>query len=156
MDINATLIGQLVSLAIFVWFCMKYVWPPITSALAERQSKIEEGLNAASKAEQSLQEAQAKVADELKAAKQQAAQLIGQANKRAVAMVEEAKHQAAVEAARVKTAAQAEMEQDVSRARDQLRRELGQLAVLGAEKILGGEINPQKHDAMLNELAGQL
>ena len=88
MNINATLIGQAIAFAVFVWFCMKFVWPPVTAALAERQKKIAEGLNAADKAQRDLESAHAQVGEELKAAKAQAAALIDQANKRANQMVE--------------------------------------------------------------------
>ncbi len=156
MDINATLIGQLLSLALFVWFCMKFVWPPITAALAQRQQKIEAGLNAAEKAQQSLNDAQAQVAQEMTEAKKKAAELIEQANKRAVLMIEEAKHQAQIEAARVKAAADAELELEVGRARDALRAQVAELAVTGASKILGREVDAARHAAMLAELAEQL
>ncbi len=156
MDINATLIGQLLSLALFVWFCMKFVWPPITSALAQRQQRIEAGLQAAEKAQQSLSDAQSQVAQEMIDAKKQAAALIEQANQRAVAMIEEAKHQAQVEAARVKAAADAELALEVGRARDALRAQVSELALSGASKILGREVDAARHAAMLAELAAQL
>lgn len=156
MNINATLFGQAVALFLFVWFCMKFVWPPLTAALAERQKKIEEGLNAAEKAQRDLADAEAKVAEELKVAKVKAAELIEQANKRATQMVEEAKAQAAAEAARIKAQAQSEIDQEVNRAKDALRAELSALAVLGAEKILQAKVDASAHGAMLDQLAGQL
>lgn len=156
MDINATLFGQVIALALFVWFCMKFVWPPITSALAERQQKIEDGLSAADKAQRNLADAEARVADEIKAAKVRAADLIEQANKRATQMVEEAKVQASAEAARIKAQAQAEVEQEISRAKDKLRGELSALAILGAEKILEAKVDASSHGAMLDQLASQL
>ena len=107
MNINATLIGQAIAFAVFVWFCMQFVWPPVTAALAERQKKIADGLNAADKAQRDLESAHAQVGDELKAAKAQAVVLIDQANKRASQMVEEAKAQAAVEGERQLTQARA-------------------------------------------------
>lgn len=156
MDINLTLIGQAIAFAIFVWFCMKFVWPPLTTALAERQKKIAEGLNAADKAQRDLEAAHAQVAEELKAAKQQAAALVEQANKRAAQIVDDAKGAAQVEADRVKAGAQAEIEQDLVRAKDALRAQVAALAVAGAEKILQAEVNADKHAAMLNQLAAQL
>lgn len=102
MNINATLLGQAISFAIFVWFCMQYVWPPLTAALAERQKKIAEGLSAADKAQRDLASAQDQVAQEMKAIKEQAAQLIEQANRRASQLVEEAKGQAQAESDRIK------------------------------------------------------
>jgi len=155
MNINATLLGQAISFAIFVWFCMKFVWPPLTAALAERQKKIADGLNAASKAQDDLKAAQDQVAQELKAAKDQAAQLIEQANRRAGQLVEEAKSQA-VESERIKAQAREQIEQETNRARDQLRAQVAALAVAGAEKILQAEVNANAHAAMLSKLAAEL
>ncbi len=156
MNINATLIGQAVIFAIFVWFTMKFVWTPLAAALADRQKKIAEGLNAADKAKQDLEVAHQQVASELTAAKQQAAALIEQANKRAGQLVEDAKAQAQVEADRVKAGAKAEIEQDIASARDALRAQVATLAVAGAEQILQAEVDANKHAAMLNKLATEL
>ena len=133
MNINATLIGQAIAFAVFVWFCMKFVWPPLTAALAERQKKIAEGLNAADKAQRDLESAHAQVAEELKAAKAQSAALIEQANKRATQMVEEAKAAAAAEGQRQIAQARAQIEQEIAAARDSLRSQVAALAVAGAE-----------------------
>ncbi|PTQ91066.1 F0F1 ATP synthase subunit B [Agitococcus lubricus] len=156
MNINATLLGQAISFAIFVWFCMKFVWPPLTAALAERQKKIADGLNAASKAQDDLKIAQEQVAQELKAAKDQSAQLIEQANRRANQLVEEAKAQAQAESERIKAQAREQIEQETNRARDALRAQVAALAVAGAEKILQAEVNAAAHAAMLNKLAAEL
>ena len=156
MDINLTLIGQAIAFALFVWFCMKFVWPPITAALAERQKKIAEGLNAADKAQRDLEAAHAAVAAELKSAKAEAAVLIEQATRRGNQIVEEAKAQAQVEADRVKAMGLAQLEQDVVRAKDALRAQVASLAVAGAEKILGVEVNAEKHAALLQQLATEL
>ena len=156
MDINATLIGQAIAFAIFVWFCMKFVWPPLTTALAERQKKIAEGLNAADKAQRDLDAAHAKVDDELKAAKVEAAALIDQANKRANQMVEDAKAQATVEGERQLAQARAQIEQEMAGARDSLRSQVAALAVAGAEKILEAQVDVKAHAAMLDKLAAEL
>lgn len=156
MNINATLIGQSVAFAAFVFFCMKFVWPPLTAALAERQKKIAEGLNAADKAQRDLEAAHAKVAEELKEAKAQAAALIDQANKRANQMVEEAKAHAAVEGERVLAQARAQADQEVAAARDALRVQLSALVVAGASKILEAEVDAKAHAAMLEKLATEL
>lgn len=156
MNINATLIGQAIIFAIFVIFTMKFVWTPLAAALAERQKKIAEGLNAADKAQRDLASAHAQVAEELKLAKQQAAAVIEQANKRANQLVEEARAQAQVEADRVKAAGFAEVEQERAAARDVLRTQVATLAVAGAEKILQAEVNAEKHAAMLDKLASEL
>ncbi|HQV79400.1 MAG: F0F1 ATP synthase subunit B [Agitococcus sp.] len=156
MNINATLLGQAISFAIFVYFCMKFVWPPLTKALADRQKKIADGLNAASKAQDDLKTAQEQVAQELKAAKEQTAQLLEQANRRASQLVEEAKAQAQAESERVKAQAREQIEQESNRARDVLRAQVAALAIAGAEKILQAEVNAAAHAAMLNQLATEL
>jgi len=156
VDINLTLIGQMIAFGLFVWFCMTFVWPPITAALAERQKKISEGLNAADKAQRDLDAAHAQVAAELKAAKAQAVVLIEQATRRGNQIVEEARAQAQVEADRVKAQGLAQLEQDVVTAKDSLRAQVAELAVAGAAKILGAEINAEKHAVLLQQLATQL
>lgn len=156
MNMNATLIGQAITFAIFVWFCMKFVWPPVTAALAERQKKIADGLNAADKAQRDLESAHAQVDEELKVAKTQAAALIDQANKRANQMVEDAKAAAAVEGERQLALARAQIEQEMATARDTLRAQVATLAVAGAEKILEAQVDANAHAAMLNKLAAEL
>lgn len=156
MNMNATLIGQAIAFAVFIWFCMKYVWPPVMAAIAERQKKIAEGLNAADKAQRDLEKAHAQVAEELKAAKVQAASLIEQANKRANQMVEEAKGQAAAEGQRLLAQAREQIEQEMAGARDTLRGQVAALAVAGAEKILEAQVDAKAHAAMLDKLAQQL
>lgn len=156
MNINATLLGQAISFAIFVWFCMKFVWPPLTAALADRQQKIAEGLNAADKAQRDLATAKDQVEQELKAAKVKAAELLEQASRRAGQVVEEAKTQAQVEGDRIKAQAMEQVELEVSRARDALRAQVAALAVAGAEKILKAHIDAGAHAAMLDQLASEL
>lgn len=156
MNINMTLIGQAISFTIFVFFCMKFVWPPLTAALADRQRKIAEGLASSDKAEQLLEETRKQVAAELKAAKDQAAQLLEQANRRGNELVEEAKAQAQAEGERIKAQAREQIEQDINRARDGLRAQVAALAISGAEKILQTEIDAKAHAAMLNKLASEL
>ncbi len=156
MNINLTLIGQSISFAIFVIFCMKFVWPPIVAAMAERQKKIADGLEAADRANRDLDLAKDKVTQQLRQAKEEAAALIEQANKRASAIVDEAKEQARVEADRIKHAAQAEIEQEANRAKEELRSKLAVLVVAGAEKILEAQVNEQAHSALLDKLAAEL
>ena len=114
MNINATLIGQAIAFAIFVWFCMKFVWPPLIAAMREREEKIAGGLQQADQAEKDLELAKEKAMETLREAKAHAAELIEQANKRASQLVEEAKEQARAEGDRLKAAAQSEVEQEVS------------------------------------------
>lgn len=156
MNINATLIGQTISFFIFLWFCKKYVWPPIIQAMQEREAKIASGLKAATQAEADLESAKAEVEKELTEAKAEAAKIIEQANKRANAMVEEAKVAAREEADRIKTAAQAEVDQEVNRAKEALRSQVANLSIVGAEKVLGASVDQSAHSAMLDQLAAEL
>ncbi len=156
MNINLTLIGQTISFAVFVWFCMKYVWPPIMAVLEERKKKIADGLAAAELGAEAQEKAEAEAAEMLKEAKQQASDIISQAQKRGNEMVEEAKTTAKTEAERVKTSAEAELEQEVSRARETLRGQVATLAVSGAEKILQREIDAKAHQQVVDELVAQI
>jgi F-type H+-transporting ATPase subunit b len=153
VNINLTLIGQLVAFVAFVAFCMRYVWPPITAAMAERQSKIAEGLAAADRAGHDLELAQKRATEQLAEAKREAASIIEAANKRAQAVVDEAKQAAVAESERVKAAASAEIEQERARAQEQLMSQVSALAVAGAEKILGAEIDAEKHADLLKTLS---
>ncbi|EPJ8753604.1 F0F1 ATP synthase subunit B [Pseudomonas putida] len=156
MNINATLIGQSVAFLIFVLFCMKYVWPPVITALQERQKKIADGLDAANRAARDLELAQEKAGQQLRGAKAQAAEIIEQSKKRAAQLVEEAREQARVEADRVKAQALAEIEQELNSAKDALRAQVGALAVGGAEKILGATIDQNAHAELVNKLAAEI
>ncbi len=156
MNINATLIGQAISFTIFVWFCMKYVWPPLTAAMQERQQQMSEGLQNAEKAQAELDLAKAEVENQLKEAKQQSASLIDQANKRGNQIVEEAKDIAIKEGERLKQAAQADIEQEVNSAKEALRQQVAVLAIAGAEKILASSVDQNAHSEMLNNLAAEL
>lgn len=156
MNINITIIGQAIAFAIFVMFCMKYVWPPITAALAERKKKIAEGLDAADRAERDLQLAQEKATENMRKGKEEAAAIIEQANKRANQIIDEAKEKALEEANRVKAAATAELEQDVNQAREALRGQVATLALAGAEKILEASIDEKAHAQLVEKLAAEL
>jgi len=156
VNINATLIGQIIAFAVFVWFCMKFVWPPLINSMEERAKKIADGLDAANRAERDLKLAQEKAGSQLREAKEQAAQIIEQANKRATQIIDEAKESARTEGDRLKVAAQAEIDQEVNRAKETLRSQVSALAVAGASKILETSIDLEKHDALLNQLAQEL
>ncbi|MFB3302527.1 MULTISPECIES: F0F1 ATP synthase subunit B [unclassified Pseudomonas] len=156
MNINATLIGQSVAFFIFVVFCMKFVWPPVIAALHERQKKIADGLDAATRAARDLELAHEKVGLQLREAKAQAAEIIEQAKKRGNQIVEEAVDKARVEAERVKASAHAEIEQELNGVKDKLRAQLGALAVGGAEKILGATIDQNAHAELVNKLAAEI
>ena len=127
----------MVAFAIFIFLTMRFVWPPIVAAMAERTKRIADGLQAADRAEKDLELAKQKVAEQLTSAKKEAAAIIDSANKRAIEIVEEAKEKALIEAGRVKASAEAEIEQATSRAKEELRSKVVVLAMAGAEKILG-------------------
>ena len=156
MNINLTLIGQMLAFICFVVFCMKYVWPPILAAMAEREQKIADGLAAADRASHDLELAQEKAVERMKEAKAEAAGIIDSANKRAGQLVEEAKDAAVVEADRVKASAQAEIEQETNRAREQLRSQVATLSLAGAEKVLGAAIDQEAHNELVEKLAAEL
>jgi F-type H+-transporting ATPase subunit b len=156
VNINLTLIGQLISFLFFIWFCKKFVWTALISAMEERQKKIADGLDAADRASRDLELAQEKAVDQLKEAKQEAAALIEQANKRANQIVDEAKEQAQVEADRLKAAAEAEIEQEVNRAKEELRQKVAALALAGAEKVLEANIDESVNRGLVDKLAEQL
>nr|WP_254797433.1 F0F1 ATP synthase subunit B [Pseudomonas aromaticivorans] len=151
-----TLFGQTISFAIFVWFTMKFVWPPITAAMQARQKKIAEGLDAAGRAQRDLQLAQEKAAQTLRETKEQAAEILDKASKTANAIVEESKQQARSEGERLLVAAKAEIEVEVNRAKDQLRAQVAALAVAGAEKILESSVDAKAHNDLVAKLASQL
>lgn len=156
MNMNLTLFGQTIAFAIFVWFTMKFVWPPITAAMQARQKKIAEGLDAAGRAQRDLQMAQEKAAQTLRETKEQAAEILDKANKTANAIVEEAKQQARGEGERLLASAKAEIEVEVNRAKDQLRAQVAALAVAGAEKILESSVDAKAHNDLVAKLASQL
>ncbi len=156
MNINLTLIGQTITFIVFVWFCMKYVWPPIMNALEERKKKIADGLAAAERGEHEMALARKRATEELHEAKQQAQEIINLAHKRAGEIVDEAKEQARAESERILAAANAEIEQEANRAREQLRQEVATLAVAGAGKLIQKEIDAKANEALLNDLVAQL
>lgn len=156
MNINATIIGQSFAFFVFVWFCMKYVWPPITSILDERAKKIADGLAAAERAEKDLALAQEASGDQLREAKEQAAAIIDQANKRAAQIVDEAKEHAREEGQRIIAGANAEIEQEINRAKEDLRGQVAALAIAGAEKILEKSVDQAANEEMLAKLASEL
>ncbi len=156
MDINMTLIGQTIAMIVFVWFCMKIIWPPILEALEERQQQIEEGLAAADKGQESLVKAAAE-ADEIVAdARKQATSILDQAHARANEIVADGKSDGVKERDRQLGAAKAEIEQEANRAREELRGQVSAIAIASAEKILNREIDGKAHDDILGKLAQEL
>lgn len=156
MDINVTLIGQMVAFALFVWFTMKYVWPPITDAMNERQQKIADGLAAAEKGARELQDAAAKSEEAMKQAREEAREIISGANRQATQILEEARTAAQSEGERIKSQAQAEIDQSISSAREALRKEVGVLAVEAATQILGREIDGAAHAEIVDRVAAKI
>ena len=156
MNINLTLFGQMVTFAIFVWFCMKFVWPVILRAMEERQEKIAKGLAAADQAIQDLADAKSSVTNQMQVAKKEAAGIIDQANKRAAQIIEDAKMQAMEEGDRLRQAARADIQQDVNRAKEELRGSVAELVLVGAEKVLQKSVDDSTHRELVDNLAQRL
>ena len=156
MNINLTLIGQLLSFVVFAWFTMKFVWTPIMAALEKRRGEIADGLAAAERGQHEQELARERAKDVLHEAKAQAAEIVAQAQKRAAEIVDESKEHARTEGQRILHAAQAEIEQESNRAREHLREKVAELAVAGAQKILQKEINADVHKDIVDSLAQQI
>lgn len=156
MNINLTLIGQMITFLVFVAFTMKYVWPPITKALRDRQKRIAEGLAAADRGKHELELAQHKSAEIIRDAKLQAAKYIEEANKRGLHIVEEAKEQARLASERIIQLAQEDILIERNNAREALRQEIAGLALMGASKILGKEVDEASNSAMINTLIAEV
>ena len=156
MDINMSLIGQMITFAVLVWFTMKFVFPPLTKMLDERTQRIADGLAAADKGRAEMAAAEKLVQAELSTARNESQKRIIDAEKRAQGIIEEAKKTASDEAARIIAAAKAEADQQANRARDVLRGEVATLAVKGAEQILKREVNASAHADLLNQLKAEL
>ena len=156
MNINLTLIGQTIAFAVFVWFCMKFVWPPIISALNERKTRIADGLAAADEGQREKARAEEHAAEVLEEAKGQAQEIIRRAERREAEMVEEAKTTARDEGDRIITAARGEIDKEVNQAREALRAQLATLAVAGAGQILSREVDEKAHSQLIDELTQEL
>jgi len=156
VNINATLLGQAIAFVIFVWFCMKYVWPPLLSAIEARQKLIADGLTQAERAGKDLELAQAKATDKLKEAKVQASEIIDQANKRRLQIVEEAKTEGEVERDKIIAQGETEIEAERNRAREELRQQVSTLAVAGAEKIIKRTIDKEANSDIIDKLVAEL
>jgi F-type H+-transporting ATPase subunit b len=156
MDLNATIIGQSIAFFIFVWFCMKYVFPPVNAILEERQKKIADGLEAADRAHRDLNLAQNRAADELREAKVKSAEIIDLANKRASQIMDDAKDKAREEGQRLINGAKAEIDMEIQRAREALRAQVAAIAIAGAEKILETSIDQAANEELVKKLASEL
>ena len=156
MNINFTLIAQAIAFAVLIWFTVKFVWPPLLTAIETRQKEIADGLAAAQEGKSALEVAAKKSETTLNEAKQEATEIIGQAEKRAAQIIDEAKGNAKAEGDRIIAGAKAEIDQEVNRAKEGLRAQVSTLAVAGAEKILRKEIDAKAHSEMLTKLAAEL
>lgn len=156
MNLNLTLLGQTLSFVLFVWFCKKYVWPPMVSAMQDRQTQIADGLAAAEKSQQAQERAEKEAEQLVSDAKSQASEIIASAEKRGNAFVDEAKTTAVTEKERIIASAQAEVEQDVNSAREELRGQVSSIAVAAASKIAGKEIDESAHADLIDDLVTQL
>jgi F-type H+-transporting ATPase subunit b len=156
LNINATLFGELLAFIFFVWFCMKFVWPPIMGAIEERQKKIADGLAASERGEKDLELAQAKATEQLKEAKTQAAGIIEQAKKRGSQIVDEETQRAHQERENIIAQGHAEIEAERNRAKEDLRKQVAALAVAGAERILERQIDAAAQSDIVEKLVAEL
>lgn len=156
MNINATLLAQTIMFALFVWFCMRFVWAPIIAALDERRKQIADGLANSDRAKHDLEMAAKRSAEILREAKEKASEIIGGGEKRASEIIEAAKDQAKIEGERIINGAKAEIDQEVFRAKEQLRTQVSAIALAGAGKILGREIDAKAHNDLLDKLVAEI
>jgi F-type H+-transporting ATPase subunit b len=156
VNINATIIGQVIWFLLFIWFVAKVVWPALNRMIETRQRTIAEGLAAAEKGRQTLEASSRQAEQDIARSRERAGEIVAQAEKRAAQMIEEAKSAAREEGAREKAAAQAEIEQEVARAREMLREQVAALAVAGAEKILRREVDMKVHAELLAQLKAEI
>ncbi len=156
MNINLTLFLQMIAFAAFVWFCWRFIWPPIREAMSTRVENIAKGLEAAEQSEQKLAEAGEAAARELETARAESKDILERARARGNQMVEEARTRAEEEGERVKQTAQVEVEQEANRAREALRARLAELTILGTERILGERVDRKTHDRLLDDLVKEL
>ncbi|GHC22464.1 ATP synthase subunit b [Kushneria pakistanensis] len=156
MNINMTLIGQMIAFAIFVWFCMKYVWPPITQALNERQQRIQDGLEEADRARAELHKANEQAEETLRESREEAARILDKTRARANQMIEEARNDARAEGERMIANARSEIDSEIQQAKGELRAQVAALAIQGAERILESSIDEKKHREMVDRLAEEL
>ena len=156
MNINATLLGQTLAFVIFVAICWKYVWPPIIAIMEEREKRIADGLEAAKKADDSLEEAQLAFDQEMNKAKAEAAEILEKANSWASQIVNDATAKAEIEAEKILSSAAKTIENDVNKPKEELRQKMSELIIDTSEKILGDEISPEKHQELLKKAASEL
>jgi F-type H+-transporting ATPase subunit b len=156
VDINMTLIGQAIAMSVFVWFCMKFVWPLITDQIEARQTEIADGLTAAEQGQASLANAKVEADKIIAAARDQARGIVEQANSRAASIVEQAKSDGETERKRQVDSGRSEIAVELNRAREELRGQVAEIAIAGAEKVLAREIDANAHRDLLSRLASEL
>ena len=156
MNMNATLILQSIAMMIFVWFCMKFIWPPLLKALDERRAKIADGLAASDRAEKALKDANQEVEKQIIAARDKAGEIVDQANQRHGQILEQAKDDAVDERKKQVAAGEAEITQSANQAREELRATVASLAVLGARQILEKEVDENTHRELLDKLIAEI
>ncbi len=156
MNINATLILQSIAMMVFIWFCMKFIWPPLLKAMDERRTRIADGLAASDRAEKALLEANQEVDKQIKAARDKAGEIVEQANQRHSQILEQAKDDAIGERKKQVSAGEAEIVQSANQAREELRATVAKLAVLGARQILEKEIDEETHRELLDKLIAEI
>ncbi len=156
MDINATIIGQSIAMIVFVWFCMKYIWPPLMEAIEERQTQIADGIAAGEQGIKKLDNANIESKKILDDARKQATTILDQANARATEIVSDGKQDGLKEREHQMSLAKNDIEQETNKARDELRDQVAALAIASAEKILGREVNKESHADILDDLARKL
>ncbi len=156
MNMNATMLAEALTFIAFIWFTVKFVWPPLLAAIEERRTTITDGLAAADKGTRSLEEAQVKISGMVEEARGQARQILDQAQTRAGDIVDEARVGATEERDRILQSAQADIDQQINRARDELRGQVAAITVAGAEKILAREIDARAHQDLLDKLVTQI
>lgn len=156
MNFNATFFGQTLAFMVFVWFCMKFIWPALLGAIEEREKRISDGLASAEKGNQKLEDAKLKLQEAIEEGKQRAAEIIAQGQKRGDEIIEEAKQAARVEGERIKTAAMSEIEQERTKAKEELKSQVAALALSGAEQILLREVDKNAHNDVLSKISSAL
>jgi len=156
MEINATLIGQMLVFGILYWFSWKFIWPPLTKAVEDRQKKISDGLAAAERGRKELQESHGEAAGIVNEAREKALKIVDQANRRSNELIDEARATAITEGQRLVGDARQEVQLDQARARDALRKDVAKLAVAGASRLLEREIDPKAHAELIEKLATEI
>ena len=156
MNITATLFGQVIVFTLLILFIKRFLWEPILNTMEDRKARIAEGLAASEKGAEEAKLAEERAIEVLRDAKTQAAEIVAQGKARESQMLEEAKDKAVDEANRIKAAADAELEQEIIRAKDGLRTQVSELAIAGAEKILGKEIDAKTHKSVLDDLVAKI